>query len=410
MAGTSKVEALRRQFPALAGQIHLNTGTSGPLPAPVAGAMARAAAHDVEQGRGIIADYMEFVAVKKSAREQVRRLLNAPAGSIALTHHTTEGINVVLWGLRWQPGDEIITTSLEHEGVTVPLALLRYRQGVTVRVAGIGAGGRDETLAALSRAFSRRTRLVVVSHVVYSSGACLPLAEIVELAHRQGVAVLVDGAQSVGAIPIDVQALDVDFYTVSGQKWLCGPEGTGALYLRPDRIDEVMPTFGGYLTQAGQDYRAFIIPAPGALRYEVGTVYRPAIVGFETGLRWLLDEVGLEWAFERIQTLAAGLRQRVVELPGVEMVTPDGPQAGLVNFDLPDWSPAAQVGLADELSRRGIVIRSIHHPPYCLRASTSWFNTEADLDALCQALREAIERGPAAVSVPDWAAMVPHQR
>ncbi|MFQ5610755.1 MAG: aminotransferase class V-fold PLP-dependent enzyme [Anaerolineae bacterium] len=410
MTPTARLETLRRQIPALAEIIHLNSGSVGPLPQPTAEAMARAAGDELQQGRGTIAGYYAFDARKVAARGQVQKLLNAPPGSVALTHHTTDGMNIVLWGLRWGPGDEVITTSLEHEAATVPLALLRYRLGVTVRVAEVGLGQRDRTLAAIERAFTRRTRLVVLSHVVYSSGAVLPLAEILDLAHRRGVPVLVDGAQSVGAIPVDVQALDVDFYTVSGQKWLCGPEGTGALYIRPDRIDDVMPTFAGYTSQNGQDHRAFVIPAPGALRYEVATVYRPGIVGFEAGLRWLQDEVGLTWIYDRIQTLAAYCRERLSQLPQVEIITPPGPQGGLVNFDLPDWSPAALAGLADCLSERGIIVRSISHEPYCLRASTAWFNTEADIDAFCEALVEALKAGPEAVTIPDWALALPRQR
>jgi L-cysteine/cystine lyase len=410
MTTTARTETFRQQFPALTKSILLNTGSSGPLPLAVARPMADQAEQSVDRGRGIISDYLAFEPVKKSARSQVQRLLNAPEGSVALTHHTTEGINIVIWGMSWQASDEVVTTSLEHEAVTVPLALLRYRQGVTVRIADIGLGGSAETLAALSRAFSRRTRLVVLSHIVYSSGACLPLAEIVELAQARGVPVLVDGAQSVGAIPVDVSALDVDFYTVSGQKWLCGPEGTGALYVRPDRIDEVLPTFGGYSTQGGQDYRAFILPARGALRYEVGTVYQPAIAGFEAGLRWLQDEVGLDWAFERIQHLAAYTRQRLAEVPQATVITPDGLQGGLLTFDLPDWSPAAQAGLVDRFQGQNIILRSIPHKPYGVRVSTAWFNSEAEIDAFVEALHNLIEAGPQAVTIPDWARSLPGQR
>lgn len=393
----AKLEILRKQFPVLSKVAYLNTGTAGPLAEKTVQAMAQAAERELYDGRGIPGGHQQFLPVKASVRQRIQRLLNAPDDSIALTQHTTHGINIVLWGLHWEPGDEVITTTLEHQAAAVPLALLRQRQRVVVRFADVGFGDHEKTLTALERAFTKRTRLVALSHIVYSSGAVLPLSEIIEMAHHHGVPVLADGAQSVGVLPIDVQALDVDFYTISGQKWLCGPEGTGALYVRPDRVDDLLPTFGGSATTISQDYRGFILPAHGAQRYEFANVYRPGTVGLDTALSWLDEEVEWSWAHERIPILAAYCRQRLQEIPAVKIITPPKQQGGLVNFDLLQWSPLAQTKLVSNLAKKGVIIRNIPHPPYCLRASTGWFNTETEIDWFCEALREAIKAGPESI-------------
>ena len=172
------------------------------------------------------------------ARAVVAAVLGTEMDLVALTHSTTEGINLALGTIDWRAGDRAVTTSLEHPGVTGPLALLRDRLGVEVVEAEIGDGGDDaRTLAALEAAAAGgRTRAIVASHVAWSTGAVLPAAAIAALARRCGAVGILDGAQSAGAIPLAVDEIGADFYAVSGQKWLLGPEGTGALAVgRGDR-------------------------------------------------------------------------------------------------------------------------------------------------------------------------------
>ena len=153
------------------------------------------------------------------------------------------GINLALGTIDWRPGDRAVTTTLEHPGVTGPLALLRDRVGVDVVEADVGDGGDDErTLDALEAAVAGgRTRAVVASHVAWSTGAVLPAAGIAAMARRHGVVGILDGAQTAGAIPVAVDEVGADFYAVSGQKWLLGPDGTGALAVRRDVVGEALP-------------------------------------------------------------------------------------------------------------------------------------------------------------------------
>jgi L-cysteine/cystine lyase len=407
MNDQDKVEKLRAEMPVLQRVAYLNTGSAGPLPQTCVEAMARAAEDDFRRGRASIPDVYKLKEQMNEIRRLAARLLGAEASSIALTNNTSDGMNIALWGINWQPGDEIISTGLEHGAALVPLSFLRQRFGVTARFVDIGLG--EKALNGIARAFSRRTRLVAVSHVTYSSGALLPLAEIVSMAHERGAMVLGDGAQAVGAVPVDVGALDIDFYAIPGQKWLCGPEGVGALYVRPDRIDDLLPTFCSYMSVDGQDNRGFVLPAGGARRYEVAIMNRPNLAGFQASLRWMLEEVGIEWATRRTLEMAQRCRELLATLDGVTVLTPPQQQAGLICFDLAGWSPAAQAGLVPALEERGYVVRSIAHHPYCMRVSSGFFNTEAELGGLRDALAELMASGPDAISIPDWAISLPRE-
>src|SRR5918994_4897934 len=279
-------------------------------------------------------------------------VFGADADDIALTHSATEGLSTALMGMTWSPGDEVITTFEEHPGLMLPLALLARRFGVITRYADIDDGASG-VVEALDDRISSRTRAIAVSHVLWSTGSVLPLREISELARRHELMVIVDGAQSAGQVPVDLHAMGVDAYAMAGQKWLCGPEGTGLLYVRRDRFADIAPTFVRY----GQfEPSGYFIPAEGAKRYEVGEFYSPAIAAQEAALRWLRDEVGFGWAYDRIATLGADFRRRLTSIDGVTVVTPVESMAGLVNFTVAGLSPQE---VTDQLYERGYTIRYV---------------------------------------------------
>ena len=390
------VTSLRHELPALERCAYLNTGTAGPLPTPTADAISEAAEEERHVGRGNFSTFGPFLERRELTRERLARLLAAEPEEIALSHHTSDGINIVLWGIDWKPGDRLVTTSLEHDAAVVPPAALAQRLGVEVAFADVGLGER--ALEGIEQVLTPRTRLVVLSHVSYSSGALLPVDEIVQLAHARGAEVLVDGAQAVGALPVDVHQLGADYYTVSAQKWLCGPEGMGALYVRRDRLERLAPTFCSYFSTASNDFRGQVRFHADARRFEAGMVYRPALAGFAASLEWMLWRVGVERAWQRSLGLVAWARQRLGELSGVELVTPEEQSSQLLSFDLPDFSPARIHALAARWAReQQLVVRSIDHPPYALRASVGCFNTEAEIELLVEAVRQAAAAGPSAV-------------
>ncbi|MDQ3044172.1 MAG: aminotransferase class V-fold PLP-dependent enzyme, partial [Chloroflexota bacterium] len=227
----AKVDQLRAQLPATRNTAYFNAGTNGPLSIAAHEAMGAAAHNELHTGRIVPGIYESHAVRNDRIRTLLAEAFHARPSEFALTRSTTEGLNIALHGLEWQRGDEIITTNLEHPGLMTPLALLAHRYGVAIRVADIGDGDGDVT-GAIRAALTSRTRVVTLSHLTWSSGAVLPLKSIVELAHEAGALVIVDAAQSAGQIPLNLRDLNVDVYAISGQKWLCGPEGTGALYIR----------------------------------------------------------------------------------------------------------------------------------------------------------------------------------
>ncbi len=383
-----RVMELRDQLPALARHTYLNTGTAGPLSRAVIDAVAAQIARERDEGRVRPAFEKEFVALLDRARALMAASLDVQSSDVALTGSTGEGLNIVLYGLAWRPGDEIITTGAEHESGLLPLGVLRQRHGVTVRVVPVPYD-TDGALEAVAAALNARTRLVVLSHVSYATGSVLPLAELVALAHRHGVPVLADGAQSFAAIPLDLPGSGVDFYAVSGQKWLGGPEGTGALYVRRAALDLLAPTFIGYLSVAACDAEGHFLPQPGARRFEVGTRYLPAIAGQAAAVEWWHDAVGPEWAYARIHGLAERLIAGLSEVRGVEVITPCGTHAGLVSFQIPGGAPEAVVArLTDE---HDILCRAIPWTPW-VRLSTGWYTTVEEVDRAVRAVAEVSHR------------------
>jgi L-cysteine/cystine lyase len=209
------------------------------------------------------------------------------------------------------------------------------------------------------------------------------------MGHRHNVPSLVDGAQSAGAIPIDMSASRVDFYAMPGQKWLCGPEGIGALYVRSDRLDLLSPTFVGFNsfgnTTSG-DLDGDLLPAQGSLRYEVGTIYRPGIKAMAKNLNWLQETIGWDWIYSRIAHLAGYTYDSLKSLAGVSIITPPCPQAGMITFTLDGCDLGNTMAKMDE---ENIIIRSIK-PFNGLRVSTGFYNTEEDIDRLVSVLKKLL--------------------
>jgi L-cysteine/cystine lyase len=373
--------SIRKECPALGSQAYLNTGTAGPLPRRTIAAINDVLERQFQRGRAHSDPYLlDYFPLRSELRGAFARVLGCATDEVAITHHTTEGMNIAIWGLNWQPGDEIVTTTHEHEGALLPIYAAARRFGLTVRFATVGASA-EQTLDALTRALSQRTRMVVVSHVSWKTGAVLPVREIAAAAHRVGALCVVDGAQAAGTMAVDVHALGVDAYAIPGQKWLCGPEGAGALYVSDGRISELSPTFvGGFGLRDfdAADGSGYFLPATGAARYEVGTVYWPALFGMRESLRWLEETIGWEWIFTRGHMMTRHCREVLATVAGLALHSPED-NVGLTAFTVTGLNVESTV---IALAERGITIRSLHHQPAWLRASTGFFNDESDLERL----------------------------
>jgi L-cysteine/cystine lyase len=353
---------MRAAFPVLERFAYLNAGTFGPMPTPVAAAVAERRRLDLELGRSG-PQYFEWVlAARERVRARFAETLGVEPEKVALTRATTDGCNIVLAGLRLRPGDEVVTTDAEHFGLAGALGASE----ALVRVAPVGERAGEEALEAILREVGRRTRLIAVSHVLWTTGNVIPVADLKE---RTGLPVLVDGAQSVGAIPVDARPFD--FYTVSGQKWLCGPDATGALYVAdPESLAIAFPSYF-----SKEDFRpdGTFTPKPGAARFDDGWLASGLLAGLEAAL-----DVHPPWRFERAAEMARRCREWLTER--VEIVTAPE-QANLVT-----WRAE---GDAEETAARAyeqrVVIRDLPGTGY-LRASCGYWTNDDDLDRLVGAL------------------------
>jgi L-cysteine/cystine lyase len=294
-------------------------------------------------------------------------------------------MNIALMGLDWQKGDELITSTAEHPGGLHPSYLIRERYGAKLRVTDIGLPNVDP-IEALRRVLTPRTKAVVLSHVSWSSGAVLPIRELADLTHQAGALFICDAAQSGGMVPSKVYDLGVDAYACSGQKWLCGPDGTGALFVRKDRLPDIQPTYFGFMgvQHHMSTNEGFYLPNEGAKRYEVASLYPPAVKAFATSLDWLIQDIGLDWMYQRIATLGQYAYQALSAIPGVTIFSPRENLAGLVHFSLEGIAPP---DVTTKLAERNIVIRDTPHPAVN-RASLGFYNTAQEIDQLAAALAE----------------------
>ncbi|MGH2515928.1 MAG: aminotransferase class V-fold PLP-dependent enzyme, partial [Ktedonobacterales bacterium] len=259
---SEKVAAIREEMPAVRACVYLNAGTNGPLPRHAHDALLAETRRELEEGRILPETYPRISALKRETREHMAALLGCDANEVALTHNTTEGMNIALMGMDWRPGDEAVTSCLEHPGGLFPLYILKQRFGVKVRMTSIGAETSDP-VEELRRVLTPRTRAVVLSHVSWSTGAVLPLRELAEAAHAAGAMLICDAAQSGGMVPSRMDELGVDAYACSGQKWLCGPDGMGALFVRRDRLGDIAQTFVNGLAFAACDADGYFVPMKG---------------------------------------------------------------------------------------------------------------------------------------------------
>jgi selenocysteine lyase/cysteine desulfurase len=355
----TEAERFRAQFPVFERLHYLNAGTEGPVPAAAVEAVKARLDADATGGRCGRAYIDRVLDQAAHLRAGYARVLGCAPSEVALTGSTTDGVNTVLGGLEWTAGDEVVTSDEEHPGLLAPLGRLRRRFGVEVRVV---------PFAELAGAVGASTRLVACSHVSWVSGR---VADTAALA-ATGVPVLLDGAQGLGAVPVDVGELGCTFYAGSGQKWLCGPEGSGALYVDGERLDDLLIPWPGYGSLSDAERALDLLPADGAARLDHGF---PVAVRTAHALASLevFERAGWDWVHRRASTLAELLATRLSER-GLE-VWPRG-NSTLVSWEAPD-APAEVERLAGE----GVVVRSI--PSHGLvRASVGAWCTEDEVELL----------------------------
>ncbi len=353
--------ALRAEFPVLQRLAYLNAGTDGPLSARAAAAARAEMERELADGR-TQAHFARRTELNHALRVSYAAVLGCDGADVALTTCTTEGIAQVIDGLRLGRGDEILTSDEEHPGLLGALGAARELHGVVVR---------EVPFEDLASAVGQRTRLVACSHVSWMTGRLAP----VELSELE-IPVLLDGAQGVGAVPTDVLALGCDAYAGAGQKWLCGPDGTGMLYVSAELRERLAVTRRGYpnLADPGAGLDAHL--HEDARRFDAPSLSAEAVACALAGVA-VLEDAGWDAVHERARTLADTLAARLSE-QGREPA-PRGAST-LVSFPSPDAEAER-----DALAAAGVVVRNIPGRP-SLRASVGAWNDESDLDRLLSAL------------------------
>jgi L-cysteine/cystine lyase len=388
-----RLAAVRAALPALEAGIYLNTGSVGPLPAETAAAMNEISAYELTTGRAHPDYWLDTLQRMAEARAAVAAVLVADAADVALTHSSTDGMNIGAWSIDWKAGDRAVTTRLEHPGGTGALHNLRERLGIEIAFVDVGAtADPDAVLAAFDAAIDERTRLVAISHVLWATGAVLPIAGIAEIAHARGALLVVDGAQSAGAIPIELAATGADVYAVSAQKWLLGPEGMGAIAVAPGVRDRLLPSFGGYFSFETVDPAGVAVGWPDARRFESSNFHRPSIVGMARSIGWLSMFVGLDWVYARGASMARLAADRLAAVAGVELVTPRDHMATLVTFRIAGWPAEAAL---DELGARVFAVARTVPQLDALRISVGFFTSEAELERFIEAVALLAAHTPA---------------
>jgi L-cysteine/cystine lyase len=355
------VEEARAEFPILERIAYLNAGTNGPLARRTVEAMAAQERADLEEGRGGQAYFERALELRDEVRAKLAVAVGVPAEKLSLATSTTNGCNIVLAGLGLGAEDEVVTTDGEHFGLLGALAVSPAR----VRFAKVRELPPEDALDLLLDEVTPRTRLIALSQVSWMTGNRFPA---VEVRQASGLPVLVDGAQSAGTIAVD--ASQFDFYAFSCQKWLCGPDATGGLFVAdPERLRIAAPS---YLSQESYEEIEFVA-RPGAARFDPGWTPPPSLAGLSAAL-----DLAPEGRFEHAARMTDRCRELLTER--FEIVTaPD--QATIVTFRVEGDSAEVVKRLYDQ----GVVVRDVPGHGW-IRVSCGWWTSEEDLARLLDAL------------------------
>ena len=398
------VDSVRRDFPILRdGIIYMDSAASSLTPEPVLEKMLEFyREYRANIARGIHCFSQRASEEYESARRKVANFINASTPfEVVMTRNTTEGINIVANGLKWRRGEKMVTSLIEHHSNFIVWLRVKERYGVDIEVVK-PSKPLEEGLFEVSdfeKAIDDRTRLVAVTHASNVLGLIMPIREIVEIAHEHGALVLVDGAQSVPHIRVDVQRLNCDFLAFSGHK-MCAPTGSGALYIKEELLNEVEPLCigGGTISDVGLDYYQL---EEGPSRFEAGTPAIADIIGLGAAVEYL-KEIGVENLERHEAKLTEKIYEGLRSIPKVEVYSPEPKyKVGITSFNVDGLNHHDVALTLDALAR--IMVRSGHHcalplvrnvirRPGTVRASTYLYNTVEEAERFISAVEEITKK------------------
>jgi L-cysteine/cystine lyase len=373
------LENLRQQFPALRNKLYFNYGGQGPLPQVALEAIVEGYHLLQRDGPFSRKSLQQITAQIEQTHQVIAQELGATPDSITLTESVSVGCNIVLWGLPWQPDDHLLITDCEHPGIMAAVGEISRRLGVTVATCPIFETLNDgDPVTVIAERILPNTRLVVLSHILWNTGQVLPLAEIIQACRHQNpdVLILVDAAQSVGVLPLDLAALDIDFYAFTGHKWLCGPDGVGGLYVRPALRDQLQPTFIGWRGIRTNPKGMPLGWQSDGSKFEIATSAFPLYCGLSAAL-----PLHHQWGtsakrYQRICQLSQYLWQGLQNIPVVQCLKSSPPASGLVAFQVQQHSHSE---LVQKLEAQQIMMRLIPDPN-SIRACVHYLTLESEIE------------------------------
>lgn len=366
--------------------ISLNAGSWGPLcqaarVAILEGYTAEASSRgdDPEGMRAKGSGLARYSEVVSEAKDILSRFLGCSPEEVALCDSTTTGMNIFMWGYDWKPGDEIIAGSLENPAAKVPLMILAKRLGV--KLTYISQNG--DTLKDLEEAISDKTRMVLLSDVNFANGSRVDLAEASKITHEHEALLLADGIQAVGTSYVDVKKLGVDGYAMARHKFMCGPDGAGALYVSKNVLEQIQPTYSGVFSDAHHGSGELTYP-DSAQRYEVSTRPLPVIQGGTAATEWIMDEIGVPFIVERTTGLYKTLWEGLNDISKVELVSGKD-QSSLLSFRVDGYVSKEVV---DEFRRNFIFTRTVGAlDPPTARLAIGFWNRESDIEKMVEVVK-----------------------
>ena len=328
----------------------------------------------------------------QKAREAIAAELGVPGATITLTEDVTVGCNIAMWGIDWQRSDHILLSDCEHPGIVATAQEIGRRFGVEISICPLMATLNDgDPAQVIAQHLRKNTRLVVLSHILWNTGQVLPLAEIVKVCRQhQGsvpVRTLIDAAQSVGSLPLNLTQLGADFYAFTGHKWWCGPAGVGGLYVRPEAQESLQPTFVGWRSIVTDGRGNPTGWQPDGRRYEVATSAFGQYAGLRTAIAIHQQWGTAQERYQQICQLSEYLWQCLTELASISCLKTTPPESGLVSFQVANGKPQASRQLVEFLEKQGLMTRTILDPN-CVRACVHYFTLPSEIDRLVEEIQK----------------------
>lgn len=381
----------RQQFPGLVNKTYFNFGGQGTMPEPALQAIIET--HQYIQKVGPFSGKANSWLTHKVnlLREAIATELGTSPETITLTENVTAGCNIALWGADWQQGDRILMTDCEHPGIIATVEEISRRFGVEISICPIvDTLNNGNPVEVIRSNLTEHTRMVVLSHLLWNTGQVLPLTEIASACHnypaRQTIRVMVDAAQSVGSLCLNLPELGIDYYAFTGHKWLCGPAGVGGLYISSSAFAELNPTFIGWRGVEMDDRGKPSAWKQDGAKFEVATSAYPEYEGLRRAIALHQEWGDKSDRYQRICELSHYLWSKLQQIEGVSCLKDSPPEAGLVSFRVTEISHKQ---LVDALEKQGFLLRTIADPD-CIRACVHYLTLPEEIDSLIAVIQKNI--------------------